>query len=792
MSQTIPSESVRTYREPQEPSDPTHAVPGQLPLESCALVVDAKSGLARVVLTQRFVNPHAEPLSVTYKLPLPADGAISDFSFVLGARHVQGVVQRSGDARETYEQALVEGRSAALLEQERSSLFVQEIGNVPPGQTLEVRITIDHPLAWLADADHEGSWEWRFPLAAAPRYLSSDSGAGSEHFSGGATSARATLALRVRDAVLTHPESSTHSLTTAATSDGHDVALASGTGAALDRDVAVRWSVATATLSSALDARGDGLRAFGLLTVLPPARSARATAVPRDLILLLDTSGSMQGEPLAQEKRIACALIDGLGRNDTLEMFEFSNATRAFQNHAANVTAAVKKSATAWVMGLSAAGGTEMVSGVVAAMRELRSDSQRQIVLVTDGLVGFEQQIVSEVLARLPARARLHAVGVGSAVNRSLVAPIARAGRGIEALVGLGEDAERAAQRVLAATREPHAVDLRIEGSAVRTVVPARVPDVFAGAPLRVSLELEPRGGEIVIHGRTAAGPFEQRVQVAPISPNQGSAAITKRFAREQVEECEMRRSAGEPKEHIDREIERIGLELQIATCMTSWVAVSNEATVDPRAAARHVVQPHALAYGCSAEGLGLRRSAPMPMMSAMPRGGAMPAPAPQSSAGSPDSPATYARSRRVPMAPSQARAPGRSARTEADKSLFERAVGFLRGTSEGSGRAPAIEPSEGASVVGRLTTLGSGELVVEFESDGMNLDYAALEVLVCFEDGSELCVEPLLQRSTAAGFVAAPLRIRIVLAAQAQATARVVLRFLQPQRGPVIVHAAR
>lgn len=804
MSQESWTETVKTFREMQDRPDDappaggrTQVEPGRLPLESCALTVDAKGGMARVILTQRFVNPHAEPLSVTYKLPLPEDGAVSDFGFTVADRRVQGVVQRTSDARETYERALASGRSAALLEQERASLFVQEIGNVPPGQALEVRITIDQPLAWLSDASHEGTWEWRFPLAAAPRYLGGDSGPDSPHFSAGTTTARASLALTVRDVATSSPESTTHPLSVASSAAGYAIGLGSGNRVALDRDVVVRWTVATAALSTALDVRGEGLRAFGLLTVVPPARSARPASVPRDLTLLLDTSGSMQGEPLEQEKRIACALIEGLGPNDTLEVIEFSHETRAFQKHPQNVTPALKRSATAWVRALSASGGTEMVSGIVAAMRELRPESQRQIVLVTDGLVGFEAQIVTEVLARLPARARLHAVGVGSAVNRSLVAPIARAGRGIEAVVGLGEDAERTAQRVLSRTGDPQAVDLHVEGSAVRTVVPARVPDVFTGSPLRVALELEPRGGEVVIRGRTAAGSFEQRVQVAPIAADQGTAAVAKLFAREQVEDCEMRRSGGEPKELVEREIERVGLEFQIATCMTSWVAATEDATVDPRAPSRHVVQPHALPYGTSAEGLGLR-SRSMPLMASMPASMTTGAPppmgaaaprrrlaAPMAGSGAPPVPARPAAG--FPAPPAAPKAAPESAR-----SLPARAADFLRRAVGGAKGESRSEEDAAASLPARITTLSTGDIVIEFESPGFELDYATLEMILTLEGGQELRVPPRRDQSTAPGLVAAGLRIRIVLAAPPANLTRIRLVFSSLHAAPVIVQATR
>src|SRR5688500_685083 len=139
----------------------------ELPLRSTTLRSEARAGLARTVVEQHFINPEREALSVSYKLPLPADGAVSGFAFELAGERVVGKIETRGFAREQYEEALFEGRTAALLEEERSSLFSQEVGNIPAGGELRIEVVVDHPLKWLA----EGSWQWRFPTVVAPRYL---------------------------------------------------------------------------------------------------------------------------------------------------------------------------------------------------------------------------------------------------------------------------------------------------------------------------------------------------------------------------------------------------------------------------------------------------------------------------------------------------------------------------------------------------------------------------------------------------------------------------------------------
>ncbi len=594
-----------------------------LPMQSVAVRGDAAGGLARIVLEHRFKNDHPDPLRVTYQVPLPTDAAISGYSFQIGERRVVGEVDRVKAARERFEQALVDGRTAGLLQQDRSSLFTQEIGNIPPGAEVVAELVIDQRLRWL----EEGAWEWRFPTVVAPRYLGAegrvpDAARVTVDVADAPMPVAVSLALTIHEAphpALSpvgrgrgEPASPSHAIAVHSGAGATQITLAPDNSAALDRDVVVRWPAAHPAVAAILDTarpaedRPHADAAYGLLTLTPPRPDEARAVLPRDLIILLDMSGSMAGRPLAQARRVVARLVHTLGSADRLELIGFADRPKRWKTRPVQATAAAQREAIAWLDGLEAGGGTEMASGLAEALRPLRPEAQRQVVLVTDGEIGFESEIVGLVARDLPPGSRLHTVAVGPAVNRTLTGGAARAGRGTEIVVGLDEDPLPTVARLVARLEAPLLTGLEVTGPALLDCAPARLPDVCAAAPVLVALRLRPEGGLLRITGRLGGKPWEEQITVAAVPAGAGNARIPALYGREAVEDMEMRRAAGET-EDVDRQIERLGLDFQIATRLTSWVAVSEEPTVDPRRPTRRERIPQALPEGLSAEGLGLR-----------------------------------------------------------------------------------------------------------------------------------------------------------------------------------------
>ncbi|MDB4953366.1 MAG: Inter-alpha-trypsin inhibitor domain protein [Myxococcales bacterium] len=581
-----------------------------LSLVSAQLRGEAQGGIARLVLEQRFENTYDENLHVTYRMPLPADGAISGYAFVIADRTITGVVDRKAAARERFEQAVASGKTAALLEQERADIFTQQIGNIPPNQAVVAKITIDQRLVWLP----EGEWELRFPTVIGPRYIgladtAADVRATHIKVTDRPLTAGIQIEMTIRDAIVggSKPSSPSHALEKRA-----DGVIELRSKARLDRDIVMRWRVATPTVGISLDAARIAEQAYGLLTLVPPARGA-ATAVARDLIVLLDTSGSMGGGPLDKAKQVVAMLIDSLGETDRLELIEFSNQPRRYLEEPVLATARAKQDAIRWVRSRKADGGTEMRAGVIEALQTLRVGAQRQVVVVTDGYVGGEQQILAALHERLPKSCRLHVLGVGSAVNRSLATSLARAGRGAEVIVGIDEDAERGAKRLLDRTQLPMLTNVEISGSALLRHAPAQLPDVFEGAPLVAALALRPEGGELVVRGQLARETWEQTIAVPANAAGEGNQAIAALYGRERVADVEAHAMFSS----VDGEIEDLGLTFQIATRLTSWVAIDDSRRVTGPSTSELI--PQELPYGTSVSAFGLRgAAAAAPAMASM------------------------------------------------------------------------------------------------------------------------------------------------------------------------------
>jgi len=564
------------------------------PLESTRVASEASGGLAFTTLAQTYRNPYAEPLEIVYTLPLPADGAVVGYTMRVGSRTIRGEVQPRAAARQAFEKAMFEGRSAALLEQERDDTFRQRLGSLPPGLNVEVTIEVLHPLAFLTGVDERGpQWEYRFPTVVGVRYQ------GAEGRVPDADRLEVDRAARA-GAIPTRVELALTILDDSGRTDRRVESMP------LDRDLVIRWPAGRDDIGLRL-LEGPGLPGdagrYGLLTIVPPRVPESVFA--RDLTILLDASGSMSGEPIAWAKNVASGVLRSLGPGDRFEVIVFSSTPRSLTGGLVEASSTRVASTLGDLAQVRAAGGTEMADAVVAALRPLREGSQHQVVLITDGEIGFEDEIVSRIVKGLPDGARLHTVGIGAAPNRTLTSRAARAGRGVESFVCGDSEVPGAVLRICAATAHPVLTDVTVVNSAGTGAMPARPRDVLAGQPSVVAFALSPEGGAIDVSGRLAGarGRWTSRIFVPPAGVGERSVTtmpLGALYAREQIADLETRGP------NSDELVEKIAMRHRIASRMTSLVAVADEPSIDPRQPRRREVLPIELPATMSAEAVGL------------------------------------------------------------------------------------------------------------------------------------------------------------------------------------------
>ena len=315
------------------------------PLESARLTARAEAGIAATTLSQRFQNPHDEPLEVIYTLPLPADGAVLAYSMRMGDRLIKGEIQPREKASKAYLEALYEGRTVGLLELDRADTFQQRLGNLPPRTPVEVEIEVLQPLRFLAAIEGRAPrWEYRFPTVAGVRYEGAtgrvpdadrlDVGRGGR----GEIPTRVELEIEIAGpgTLDLRPESPSHDIVPEATPSGSRVRLAHG--ARLDRDVVLSWNACSPHVGvQATEGRGlagDEGR-YAVVTVVPP--EIPIGTFHRDLTVLIDASGLMSSLPegsrvhavgigAAPNRALLCG-VAGAGRG--LELYAADDDTAA-------------------------------------------------------------------------------------------------------------------------------------------------------------------------------------------------------------------------------------------------------------------------------------------------------------------------------------------------------------------------------------------------------------------------------------------------------------------------------
>jgi Ca-activated chloride channel family protein len=517
---------------------------------------------------ESFENNTPQCAEAVYVFPLPENAAVDTLRMTIGQRVIEGDVQEKKAAQQTYETAKSEGKHASLLTQERPNIFTVAIANVASGE----KVLID--IAYQQTIDYrDGAFSLRFPMTIGPRYNAS----GLDVRIGGRNKTSLTVDLDAGFS-LRKVESPYHQINTAVVSGSHYTVTLSGEVPA-DRDFELNWQPDLGSEpKSAVFSEGD----YALMMIMPPAQSTHVR-MPRETVFVIDTSGSMEGTSINEAKNALLLALDRLQPGDRFNVIEFNSTTSMLFDAAQPATSDAISRAKAWVNDLHANGGTEILDAIQHALKDEPApgvDGVRQVVFMTDGQVGNEDQCFTYIREHL-GRTRLFTVGIGSAPNSHFMRNAARFGRGTFTYIGDVAEVQEKMGGLFEKLENPvlSNVTLHLDDPAAE-MWPQRVPDLYSGEPIVVTVKTAKRGGRVIA---TAAMGKEEWNETHVLSGGGEESGIAKLWARQKIEALLDRDGALAENSADRQQVLALALANHLLTPLTSLVAVDHTpAGVDP------------------------------------------------------------------------------------------------------------------------------------------------------------------------------------------------------------------
>ncbi len=584
-------------------------VTGFVPLKHTGIKAEISGFVARIEVTQEFENVLPDAVEAVYVFPLPHESAVDGMSMTVGQREIRAVIKERDEARKIYEQARNTGHTAALLDQERPNIFTQSVTNIPPNGTVQIKLSVLELLKYEA-----GVYEFAFPLVVGPRYMPGNPTSAGDHGTmpnsdqvpDASRISPPVAGVHTDDATAGHDvsmevnlaagvavgdvESTSHKIFADRTgADSYHVTLADQ-AVPPNKDFILKYKVAGGEISDAILTHADKTGSYFTLILQPPDRPQEKALVPRQLIFVVDTSGSMWGFPLEMAKKTVQRALDNLRKDETFNLITFSGDTRILFPEPVPATAENVAKAKEVLAGAYGSGGTEMMKAIRTALgddagadKPMEADPIRVVCFMTDGYVGNDADIIAEV--KKHSDARVFSFGIGTAVNRFLLTKMAEEGHGDVEFVTAPGEAQAAADRFYERVHSPVLTNIAIDwnGLPVTDVYPKNVGDLFSAKPIIITGRYSGSpAGKITIKGYRGTGDYSRTIPVNFSSAGASNAALEKIWARHKVEDLMSQDWNGiqSGNSKYKAEIIQVGLEHNLATQYTSFVAVEERTVV--------------------------------------------------------------------------------------------------------------------------------------------------------------------------------------------------------------------
>lgn len=565
--------------------------------------VEVDGPLARVKVSQRFRNETGRTVRAVYLFPLSHQGALCRLVIRHGDRVIEGVVKEKAEARRTYEGARRQGRKAALVEQRRPNLFNLEVSDVEPGDLLTVELEVEErlqiddgrflltvPMTFTRRAVDPASAESDEARAVSPCYASAqrDAGGVREGWEVGLT-LRASFGVALEWVrCLSHGvERDEERL-----EEGRVSLTLAGEGVLPDQDFVLEARArATGLIPLLRVGQGAEARPYFMLDLTPPKEVGDDRLIKREMIFVLDRSGSMgfgEGSAMSAARRGLKGCMRGLRAGDTFNVVAFDTVNEVFSGQPLTWNQNTLNYADAMLDTIESRGGTNILEAMMYALSlPADPDRMRIVVFMTDGAVYNERAILKQIEASL-GQARIHAFGIGDAPNRALIEGMARAGRGHFDFMAGGQDIEEVILRFQDRIAFPVLGDVSLcfEPPIAEDVMPAPLPDLYAGQSLQIVGRLERSVPvEVTLEATSPVGRQSWSWSLSPERWEGFGRALGRQWARQRVARLEAAEVAGEASSAaIREEIVGLGEYHHLVTPHTSLVAVEDMPPEERRA----------------------------------------------------------------------------------------------------------------------------------------------------------------------------------------------------------------
>ncbi|MBX3226940.1 MAG: VWA domain-containing protein [Labilithrix sp.] len=544
----------------------------KVPLVGVEVRAEVVAGYACATVRQRYKNGEAHAIEATYTFPLPSKSVVTGFAMTCAGRRLEGMVQEKGDAFRRYDEAVAAGHGGALLEQARPNVWSAAIGNLLPGEETTIEVQYVEPL--LAD---EGAVRWSIPTLVAPRYVAA-SVVDAERVSPPIGAATYGLDLEVTFdlGAEVDVESPSHAIETV-NDGGKTRARLRQADVALDRDVVIYASAkksadAAAPIASSVCHRERGETGTLAVMLVPDLGASKEAPRARQLVFVIDRSGSMGGAAMAEARTALRLCLRQLREGDRFNVLAFDTAIEPFANELVPYGPATLAKVDAWIGGIDARGGTELLAPMLEAAR-LAPDGV--IVLLTDGEVANEAEI-SDAFMAARGSARVYSFGIGSNVSDALLTDLADRTAGAVEHIHPGERIDEKVVAQFARATAARVTDLRIKARGIELgeIAPAEGRVLVDGEPCAFFARYEQSGrGAIEIRGLRDGEPFYVEVLV-DLEHETERPAIEKLWAQARIRDLERANVGGRRAETMKERIVTLAQTYGVSSKYTSFVVV--------------------------------------------------------------------------------------------------------------------------------------------------------------------------------------------------------------------------